>query len=303
MSHRPIGILAMCGLVLTLAAQVGTRAQEPSIASVLARAASYVTDFRRELSGIVAEESYEQRARTVSNNSLRGFGFDEERRKLRSDFLLVQPEGQDRYHEFRDVFEVNGRPVRDREERLTRLFLDNTQSSARQIQGIVQDSARYNIGGIHRTLNTPTLALLVLHPDYQHRFRFDRVGNGSPLLPISSEYLPSQSDVWVIEYKEVLSNTVIRGDNLKDLPAEGRFWIEEATGRVLVSELVINDPEVSATVNVGYQLVPTMGHLVPIEMRERYRDRRDGSRVEGKATYSRFRRFEVQVEEAEPFRN
>ena len=307
MSRWPTGTIATYIAVFVLTTVIVTQAQPPSLTSVLARAATYVTDFRRELSGIVAEESYEQRARFISSAGVRGFEFDEGRRRrrrtLRSDFLLVRPEGQDRYHEFRDVFEVDGRPVRDREERLTRLFLDNTTSSARQIEGIVRDSARYNIGDIHRTLNTPTLALLVLHPDYQHRFRFAHVADSSLQLPISSEHLPDQADVWVIEYEEVLPNTLVRGDNQKDLPSEGRFWIEPGTGRVLLSELVINDPKVSAIVDVGYGLDLAIGHLVPIEMRERYRNRRDGSRVEGKATYGRFRRFQVQVEETGPFRN
>ena len=302
MNRWPPSAIVVCCAVLVMTVPATARAQQPSLTSVLARAAAYVIEFRQELSGIVAEESYEQWSRALSNSGVRGFGYDEERRRLRSDFLLVRPEGEDRYHEFRDVFEVDGRPVRDREERLTRLFLDNTASAARQIQGIVSDSARYNIGDIHRTLNTPTLALLVLHPDYQRRFRFARTVAGSPLLPLSQDHLPSRAEVWVIEYEEVSPNTVIRGENHKDLPAEGRFWIEPETGRVLLSELVINAPEVRATVDVGYWPESTIGHLVPAEMRERYRDRRDGSRVDGKATYSRFRRFEVQVEEAEPFR-
>ncbi len=303
MSHQPTSVVLAWCTALVLTAAVPSRAQELSLSEVLARASEYVTDFRRQLSGIVAEESYEQRARANVTNTLRGFGFGEERRRLRSDFLLVQLEGEERYHKFRDVFEVNGRPVRDREERLTRLFLDNTASAAIQIQEIVSESARYNIGDIHRTLNTPTLALLILSSEYQPRFRFARVASGSPLLPINSEHLPSAADVWVIEYEEVWPDTVIRGDNRKDLPAEGRFWIEPTTGRVWLSELVIDDPQVRATVNVAYRQDPVIGHLVPVEMRERYRNRRDGSRVDGTATYSRFRRFNVQVQEAEPFRN
>ena len=38
-------------------------------------------------------------------------------------------------------------------------------------------------------------------------------------------------------------------------------------------------------------------------MREQYFNHLSGSRVEGAATYSRFRRFRVVVEESEPFRD
>ena len=304
MSHRPTSVVRACCAVLVLTAPVFTLAQEPSLTEVLARAGRYVTDFREQLSGIVAEEVYEQRSRTPPMyTSFRGWENREERRKLRSDFLLVRPEGQSHYYEFRDVFEVDGRQVRDREERLTKLFLDRSASAAKQIRDIAMDSARYNIGNVERTLNTPTLALLILHPIYQPRFRFARVAAESPMLPLSKENLPDPTEVWVVEFEEMWPDTVIRGDNRRDLPAEGRFWIEPATGRVLLSELVIDDPELRATVDVGYRQDPVIGHLVPVEMRERYRNRRDGSRVDGTATYSRFRQFKVEVHEAEPFRN
>ena len=303
MSHWPTSVVLAWCAALVLTAPVSTRAQEPSLTEVLARAARYVTDFREQLSGIVAEEAYQQRSRGPSTYTFRGFESREERRKLRSDFLLVRPEGLSRYYEFRDVFEVDGRPVRDREERLTKLFLDQSASAAKQIRDIVMDSARYNIGNIERTLNTPTLALLILHPIYQPRFRFTRVAAGSPMLPLSKENLPDPTEVWVVEFEEMWPDTVIRGDNRRDLPAEGRFWIEPATGRAWLSELVIDDPQVRATVDVGYRQDPVIGHLVPVEMRERYRNRLNGSRVDGTATYSRFRRFKVEVHEAEPFRN
>ena len=80
---------------------------------------------------------------------------------LKSDFLLVRPPGAERFVEFRDVFEVDGRPVRDRQDRLTRLFLD-TSANTDRIRAIIEDSARYNIGNIPRNVNTPMLPLVFL---------------------------------------------------------------------------------------------------------------------------------------------
>ena len=57
-----------------------------------------------------------------------------------------------------------------------------------------------------------------------------------------------------------------------------------------------------ALVGVRYALESDIGLRLPVEMRERYRDRH-GSRVEGIATYTNFRRFQVQVEESAPFRD
>ena len=283
----------------------GLRAQEASLADVLARAAEHVTEFRRQLSGIVAEESYEQRAATLSVSALNRFPeYREERLTLRSDFLLVQPEGEERYIEFRDVFEVNGRPVRDRQERLTRLFLDRSTRAALQIQSIIAESARYNIGDVQRTLNTPTLAQLFLLPANQPQVKFSRVTDDTSTTLARGWGQPTgPAGLWVIAFEEIRTNTLIRGRGGKDMPSQGRFWIEPETGRALVTEIVVEDREVRATIDVRYDADPVIGSLVPVEMRERYQNLRNGSRVDGTATYSRFRRFQVKVEETAPVRN
>ncbi|MCH7750401.1 MAG: hypothetical protein IH939_20165 [Acidobacteria bacterium] len=295
--HVAIGQSLRVALTL-MVAPLASQAQEPSLADVLARATDYVNELHEQLSGMVAEERYEQRSSAPVT-----LGFDGDpvtRRVLRSDFLLIRPEGEDRYYGFRDVFEVDGRAVRDRQERLTRLFLDPSLMADRQIQGIRMDSARYNLGGVERSFNTPTYALLFLHSSYKLRFEFERVMDTSPPLGLD---LPANIDgVWVLGYKETWPTTVIRGGDGRNLPAEGRFWIEPATGHVLVTELIVNDAAVNAIITVRYEADDTMGHLVPVEMRERYNNRRVGSRVDATATYSRFRRFQVQVEVSKPFR-
>ena len=120
----------------SVSAKGGQVAEAPSLAAVLAAAGQYVTQFRDQLSGIVAEERYRQRASTPSLTTKGFLDSRVRRRELRSDFLLIRPEGEDRYYGFRDVFEVDGRAIRDRQERLTRLFLDPSLSADRQIRGI-----------------------------------------------------------------------------------------------------------------------------------------------------------------------
>ena len=245
------------------------------------------------------EERYEQRAfwpprsGRVGNDAF-------ERMSLRSDYLLVQPEGAHRYFGFRDVFEANGSRVRDRDERLTELFLDAGSSLDGRVRGILSESARYNVGDVRRTTNTPTLALLFLRQLYKRRFEFQRVADRSPGLGIDR---PETPDAWVVSYRETWPTTVVRGSDRRNLPARGHFWIEPGTGRVLVSELVLEDDQVQSIVAVRYGVSATLEHLVPLEMRERYDNLRSGSRVEGTATYSRIRRFRVVVDESEPFRD
>lgn len=268
-------------------------AQEPQLADVLARAGAYVIEFQRQLSGIVAEEQYVQDVRypvgsTRFNPQL------PRHRELKSDLLLVKPVGGDRWLQFRDVFEVDGTAVRDRNERLMQLFVAPSASSASQTDRITQESSRYNIGNLLRTVNVPVLALVVLDPRHQGRFRFKRSDHGTPLL---EQGRPKPADVWIIEYQEVQKQTMIRTTNGRDLSARGRFWIEPATGHVLASELVAEDLSIRGAIDVDYETEPSIGLLVPSVMRERYDIRRDGSRVDGEAFYSRFRQFQVKVDE------
>ena len=216
-------------------------------------------------------------------------------RELKSDLLMVKPAGGDRWMQFRDVFDVDGKPVRDRNERLMQLFVSPSASSASQAERIIDESSRYNIGNLQRTVNVPVLALVILDTANQHRFRFKRTDHAEPLLGRGAVAMPG--DVWVVEYQEVQRPTMIRTTNDRDLAARGRFWIEPATGHVLASELIAEDPTIKGTIDVDYQREPAIGLLVPSAMRERYEIRRDGSRVDGTASYGRFRQFQVNVDE------
>src|SRR5262245_18697568 len=82
--------------------------QPPTLKIVLERAGAYVEQFERQLSGIVAEEAYDQVVRRAAPTSV-----VHERRHLKSDHLLKQPTPGYRWVQIRDVFEVDGRPVRD----------------------------------------------------------------------------------------------------------------------------------------------------------------------------------------------
>jgi hypothetical protein len=280
--------------------RVRAQTADATLGDVLKRAGAYVVDFQRDLSGVVAEERYVQEVRNVvpayAFGAPRGAASQDARRVLMSDVLLVRPSGATRWVQFRDVFEVDGKAVRDRSERLVKLFLEPTASSAQQVEDIVRESSRYNIGSLQRTINVPVLALMVLDPAHQRRFSFERTQDRKPKLG-SEPKAPGDAPLWVVEYYEQSAGTLIRGSHNHDIPAHGRFWIEAATGRVVGSELVADDATLKGTVTVAYRLEPAVNLLVPAEMRERYEVRRDNSRVDGTATYSRFRQFQVKVDE------
>jgi hypothetical protein len=278
--------------ILTAVAVAGTQAPrpEPTLAVVLQRAAAYVAEFQIRLSSIVAEEAYVQDWYSVGSN-----GKTLGRRNLRSDLVLMKPPSAESWAEFRDVFEVDGRAIRSRDGRLEQMLRD--PGASMHVATILAESARFNIGDVDRNVNTPLFSLRFLEAAYQSRFRFERsVAAGRT--PAESTATPAEAmfrvstDVWVITYDEVRSPTLIRTARRKDQPAHGRFWIEPATGRILVSELRLDDRTVRATIDVSFQSEPLLDMLVPVAMRERYEGKKTGSVVEGVATYGRFRRLE-----------
>ena len=280
--------------------------EAPELSEVLTAAATYVTAFRDKLAGMVSEEHYEQHVRTPSIPTGRStFGgantrplFDEEHLELRSDFLLVRPEGADRFVEYRDVFEVNGDPVRDRLDRLSTLFLNPSPAVSKQIDAITQESARYNIGSVLRTLNTPTLALVLLYPNNQPDITFTHTTDTTPPLGLSINDDRAINSITVVAFTEGATTTLITGEGGTPLPAHGRFWIDTITGAIIASELRVNSPAVNAQIAVRYAIDENVELRIPIEMRERYDGLNYGLRIEGVATYSRFRVFQVQVDEA-----
>ena len=188
--------------------------QELPLEVVLTRTAEYVVNFRNQLSGIVSEERYEQQAWTSFYGSASQFPrFERERALLRSDFLLVRLPGVDRHIEFRDVFELDGCPTRDRDERLARLFLDPSASSMAQIRRIIIESARYNVGLIYRTLNAPTLGLLFVAPEFQEQSRFTRIDFTEPSLGFNGAWPRPEDELWVLEFDKVARPTVVVGDS------------------------------------------------------------------------------------------
>jgi hypothetical protein len=289
------------GMLVALVGAAAGAAQEPRLDEVLARTGAYVRNLHTQLSGIVAEEHYVQQARDTRRRTT---GVPtEQRRQLRSDLLLVRPPDEERYIEFRDVFEVNGTPIRDREERLTKLFLTPTRDSVDRIRAIVNESARHNLGDVMRNVNTPMLALHFLVPSAQPRFAFRRERSGRPQLGDPTDF-PGRNAApfrpppaaWVISFRETARPTLIKTERDQDFPVSGRFWIDPTSGAVTVSELVLEDSDLSVVINVAHREEASLGFPVPVEMRERYRT--SAQHVEGVAEYGRFRRFQVRTGEA-----
>lgn len=283
----------LVGCLLALGTTPPCLAQPVSLEVALDRTATYIDAFIERFGNVVSEERYQQEAVPVIRpGQLGGRGMmasvpPTQKRTLRSDFLLVKPEGSPDWYPFRDVYEVDGNPIRDREGRLAKLFLKTEGPVALdRAREIAQESSRYNVGDVIRTINNPVIALAFLERSYQTRFAFS-LGKAEPALGAST---------WVLEYKETQRPTLIRGDGDSNLPTYGRAWVDLDTGRVLKTEFVIEAPAITARVTATFKPDTRLGINVPFEMIEEYKPSA-GGRISGKATYGRFRQFAVRTEE------
>jgi hypothetical protein len=249
-------------------------AQNNKVEELMSRTANYVAEFVDRFSNVVAEETLVQTT-TVPRRT----------RNIRSDFLLVKFPGDTQWQSFRDVAEVDGKPVRDQQERLTKLFLEPSQNTIRRASELNRESARYNLLNIG-SINNPLLVIALLQDNYRERFRFNLSGIEKDLGP----------RVRTVQFTEFRTPTVIRGDGNRDIPANGLVWIDEETARVVKTELRIGRGASGVRITTLYKFDDDLGVNVPVEMRDWYPDGNAGE-LRGVATYGRFRRFQVKTEE------
>ena len=290
--------------LLPFAAGRRASAAEPSLVELLKSAGEYVLSYEDAFRVVVAEEVYVQRRRASPSGPV------QDTRRLSSDVVFVRAPGTALpWWLLRDVYEADGRAVRDRQARLEKLLVESPAVGLERARAIADEGARFNLGVGFRNFNVPTLVLAFLHPSVQPRFAFERKGTatieGRTFLGLA--------------FRELAAPTVIRGpDSHPDVLAEGRVWIHAGDGTVGRTELVLDVPgdgmSTRATLTTEYRPYRALALWVPVEMRDRLQTELKGQRgrsgsvevVEGLAAYSAFRQAgvttqeEFRVPEAEP---
>ena len=281
----PCRLSAAVFVVASLLPPAPVCAQTAAEAAVTA-AGRYLQEFTRLVAGVVLEEKYLQQAqgRVVTA------------RELISD-LAIMDDPRFGWIEFRDVFDVDGTPIRDRQDRVVELFANPSPDSLAQAQRIVQEGARHNLNPVGvqfaRTLNLPMAALMYLREENQARSRFQRV----------SLDVVGGHRVLIVRFQETAEPRLI--GSVDNAPARGRFWIEPDTGRVLRTELEISSrrgtTNIQVVINVEYAESPDIGLWLPRQMEETYTftDGREQilATIFGRALYTNIRKFRVAIDE------
>ena len=264
-------------VLLLIAARI-LLAQDVTLAVVLERLHQYLRDYAEVVPATIAIERYTQR---VGRH---------ERIELESEFGIVRVPNNPQWLGFRDVLKVNGNAVHGRDARLAALFENLTVNAIEQARRITDESARFNIGPMRRSINDPALVLELLDRRNADRMQFQKV----------REVTLNNIRVWIVRFRETGRPTIVRTSTLGDVPANGQSWIDPATGRLLRVQATIGAISgIRCEVDVTFEKVPQLDFFVPARMMERCFD---GAFVqEGEATYDSYRKFTVDTRESLSF--
>jgi len=244
----------------------------------------YVSQFEQTFSSVMWHEEYAQEDHVPRRFISSGTQFMElaGKRTIESDMLLLWIPREQNWISVRDVLAVDGKP-RGKERGLN-ATLQRADVSLDDLRQLAAENGRFNIGGILRTFNEPTLTLLFLSEGNHERFSFKR-GADERIGDVAAA---------VYRFNERERPTIIR-DESHDVPAQGKLWIEPQTGQILQTFLELNDrhSRVSGQMTVRYGRHDAFDVLVPLEMRETYKSELNGEQVMTVATYSNFRKFET----------
>ena len=233
---------------------------------------------------LVAREDYKQSVsfRSPDVFAPRGLG---QQRLLVSEMLMVRLPKSAGWISFRDVLTVDGTAVSGRQQRLVDLLQSLSPDVVAEARRLANESARFNLGQLRRTLNVPDIALEYLRAGHASRMEF----KGPRQQTIEGVA------VMVFEFEETKGPTILRDINGRDLKASGRVWIDPATAAVVRTELKVADRASTGTCVVDFVRHDVMGMYVPHRMTERYRTSRE--EIDGVATYSDYRRFAISTSE------
>ena len=260
--------------------------------TILSSAMRYVMNYEQQFALLVSEEHYVQElqrppnpgdnlSRSNPGGGMRAGGAMNVQ-SIKSDFLLVQlgMDGEG-WMPFRDAFEVKGKKLRDRDERLLKLFLENDKGAFEKAQRFNESSTKHHLGNVARTINIPTLGMMLLHPRVNERFEFTDGGEEA----INGRVLRKAL------YREAARPTLIKTTRGRDLALTGAIWIDPFTGAVVKSEMNAADPAVRCQVVVTFRRDDALEMWVPDRMEEYYKAALAVDDILATATYTNVRKY------------
>lgn len=251
----------------------GSARGDSSLEAVLAKASAYLTEYREQLTYVMATERSKQ---TLVGGFAAGGTADE---TLASDVYFVYIPADKVWMAVRDVEIVDGKTLKNRDN--VRELLNSGQVGA--ARALKDRNARYNLGTVLRNFNEPTLSLLVLDDAHRNRFTFVRQG--------------SRGSTVTVSFVEKTQPTLIIDTGGKPAYASGELTIDAPTGRIERANLKVRlSGGIDAALTTTYRPDPKLKMWVPAKFEEQYSlGGRRPEKITASSTYSDFSRFDVSV--------
>lgn len=286
-------------LALALMVSLGAPASQAQIGlqpgsgfhTVLSSAMRYTMSYEQKFALLAAAEHYVQElqrppnpgsnlSRTNPGGGMQAGGAVSQQ-IIKSDYLLVQlgMDGEG-WMPFRDTYEVKGRKLRNRDDRLLKLFTANDRGRFDKAAQYTSDATKHNLGNVARTINIPLLGMMLLHPRVNERFEFTDGGEEN----IGGRILRKAV------YREAARPTLIKTTRGRDLALTGTIWIDPFSGTVMKTEMNAADPVVRCQVTVTFRRDEALDLFVPERMEEYYKASLGLDDILATATYTNFRK-------------
>jgi hypothetical protein len=274
MMDARILISSVAAFGMTVAMPFGQHKVNLSTKAIVAAATQYVADYQTKFKFLIADESsrqmrYDRNRLLIASRAMKG------------ELFLTFIPADAVWVAVHDFAEVDGIPLVDREDLRTLLQKGETASVARHV---MERNARFNLGGVVRNFNEPTLALLVFEAKRVKGISFDR-----------EEVKRDGTRTTVrLSFKERERPTLVRGARGTPVYAKGELTIDAGTGRVEQTVIELKDGPVQARLVTTYALDDKVQMWVPISFGERYeRSADDGELILCQSDYTNYRKFDV----------
>ena len=239
----------------------------PSTRVLVERVTAYIREYRDAMRFVLADEDYQQAVYDTRGQKTAA-------RHMRGELFLAWVPGDARWIAVHDVQDVDGEPVRDRENLQQLLRAGEVTAVAGRV---ANRNAAFNVGRVRRNFNEPTLPLLLFDAERLRTISFDQPAAGT------------------LRFRERESPTLVRSVRGRWVPASGEIVADVATGTVQRTRFALRDDLVDVELLTYYQREPKIDLWVPTLFLERYDAWKDprGEMILCQARYSNYRRFEV----------
>jgi hypothetical protein len=259
----------------------------PTVEQTLSEARAYLDRYRMDMAFVLADEQSTQR---IIRQSPVVPGAPASRR-TKAEVYFKYLDVDNAWMAIREFVEIDGRKVESHPDLKAALQSQGLAQVARTFKTF---NSQFNIGGIYRNFNEPTLALGVLELDRGPQFRFTLKGtgrsNGLTLITLAFKDQPGP-------------DAFIYNLDMKAASVDGEIIIEQGTGRIHKTILQIGLAGVKAVLRTDYAMAESVKLLVPTVFREEYQSgvahagsvvpnfNGQGESISCDSRYTRFRKF------------